>query len=252
MSDDAGTGSHDPLAALRSAGLPTTRERISALVLRIPSDARPWALALLLVLATGLTVVGVALVPGWISSSGRTPSVDPDAVVAGLPFAGTGSTVASSPSPPSELVVHAAGAVMAPGLYRLSGGSRVGDLLTAAGGIRPDGDLDRVNLAAPLADGERVYVPSVGELEVPPLAGPDQPSGAAAPEATGGSTGPTIDLNRAGVEQLETLPGIGPSLAAAIVEHRETSGPYRSVDELLDVRGIGESRLAQLRDLVRV
>jgi competence protein ComEA len=146
----------------------------------------------------------------------------------------------------TELVVHAAGAVVVPGVHRLPGGSRVQDVLAAAGGPTPDADLDRVNLAAPVVDGERVWIPRMGE-EAPPLA----PGGSPAPAAGAPTAGP-VDLNTATAEQLDTLPGIGPATAAAIIEHRERNGPFRSVDELLDVPGIGDAKLAQLRDLVSV
>jgi competence protein ComEA len=142
------------------------------------------------------------------------------------------------------LVVHAAGAVHAPGLYRLPSGARVDDLVSAAGGLVADADGDRINLAAPLADGERVYVPRVGET-VPSAEGPDGGSTASS------SSGP-VDINTATVEELDSLPGIGPSIAQAIIDERERNGPFRSVDDLERVRGIGPSKLDQIRDLVTV
>ena len=148
-------------------------------------------------------------------------------------------------------MVHAAGAVANPGLYRLDAGSRVGDLLTAAGGVAADGDLDRVNLAAVLIDGARVYVPRHGEEDIPVLAEGESPSGSSDGSTIASDSGP-VDLNRATLEQLETLPGVGPSIASAIVDHRERHGPFATVDELVDVRGIGPARLDQLRTLVRV
>jgi competence protein ComEA len=150
-----------------------------------------------------------------------------------------------------QVVVHVAGAVTAPGVVRLSSGSRVVDAVTAAGGLRQDADPDRVNLAATLVDGQRVVVPVVGQplpAEVVPSPAPS--SGGAAP-GVASSTSP-VDLNTATAEQLDALPGVGPSTAAAILEHRESSGPFASVDELLDVRGIGEAKLEALRDLVSV
>ncbi|MGH2685140.1 MAG: helix-hairpin-helix domain-containing protein, partial [Actinomycetota bacterium] len=139
----------------------------------------------------------------------------------------------------SDVYAHAAGAVARPGVYRLPPGSRVTDLVEAAGGITADAAPDHLNLAAEVIDGQQVYVPRVGEA--PP------PSG-----ATGaGPVGP-LDLNTATAAQLEELPGIGPATAQAILDHRERDGPFRSVEELLEVRGIGEAKLASLRDLVRV
>jgi len=117
------------------------------------------------------------------------------------------------------------------------------DLLAAAGGPTPDADLDRVNLAAVLADGAQVRFPRLGEpVQAVPAEGATAPSTPAGP----------IDLNTATTGELEGLPGVGPTIAAAIVEHREQSGPFRSVEDLLDVPGIGPARLDQLRDAVTV
>lgn len=200
-----------------------------------------------LLLAVGTAVAGYALV--------RTPP--PPATELLLPYAETNAANApvvasTTTTAPAEVLVHAAGAVAVPGVHRLPSGSRVSDLLTAAGGPVPDTDLDRVNLAAPLVDGERVWFPRMGEEATPPVVGG---AGAASP-ADGGVAGPAdqgpIDLNTATAEQLDTLPGVGPATAAAILEHRQRQGPFRTVDELLDVPGIGDAKLAQLRDLVTV
>jgi competence protein ComEA len=152
------------------------------------------------------------------------------------------------------VVVHAAGAVAVPGVYELPSGSRVDDLVRAAGGLAPDADGDRVNLALLLVDGERVYVPRTGEEEVPEAPGPSGAGTGGLATSEGGTTAPSgpIDLNTATVPELETLPGIGPVTAQAIVDHREQQGPFASVDDLLDVQGIGEARLAQLREQVTV
>ena len=139
------------------------------------------------------------------------------------------------------VIVQAAGAVMQPGLYRLAPGSRVDDLVHAAGGLAPDADPDRVNLAALLTDGEKVYIPRVGE------AVPADAAGAAASSAA-----QPIDLNTASIAQLDTLPGIGPATAQAIIDYRSQHGRFRSVDDLLNVRGIGPAKLDELRSLVRV
>ena len=158
--------------------------------------------------------------------------------------------------PPAELYVHVAGAVSAPGLYELVPGARVADAVTAAGGFAADADGDRINLAAELDDGQQVYVPRQGEPDRPALAGSGQGPGAGAGGAgTGGPVatpdGP-VDVNSASVEQLEALPGIGPSIAAAIVRHREEHGPFRTVDDLADVAGIGPAKLEAIRELVTV
>lgn len=143
-----------------------------------------------------------------------------------------------------EIVVHVAGAVAEPGVVELPRGSRVTDAIEAAGGGVPEADLDRLNLAARLVDGQRVLVQKVGEPPAPaePTTPGDDPAAA----------GP-LNLNTATVEQLDdALPGIGPTLAAAIVSEREERGGFRSVNELRDVRGIGEKRFADIVDKVTV
>jgi competence protein ComEA len=137
------------------------------------------------------------------------------------------------------LVVDVAGAVRKPGLYRLPRSSRVADAVAAAGGARPKADLDAVNLAAPLADGIQVVVPAR-------VAG-GAPAGGAVPGAAGG--GP-IDLNSASVEQLDALPGIGPTTAQKIVDYRQAHGAFHSLAELDAVPGIGAGRIEQLKGLV--
>lgn len=154
-------------------------------------------------------------------------------------------------APGGPVVVHVAGAVASPGVVELPGGSRIVDAVEAAGGLRADADADRVNLAAVLADGQRVVIPVRGQPppeEVLP-SGPSPEHGGA---GGGVGTGARVDVNTADAEQLESLPGIGPATAAAILSHRERHGPFRSVDDLIDVRGIGEAKLDALRDLVTV
>jgi competence protein ComEA len=186
-------------------------------------------------------VIGVRVLDGGADEGGSAPS-------ATLPFT---TTTAASPTTtaPTRIVVHAAGAVVEPGVHEVAAGSRVADLLDAAGGATPDADLDRVNLAAPLADGQRLYVPRRGEASPPVVA--EGGGGTGASGASSADSGP-IDINTADVDALDALPGVGPSTASAIVEHRESKGPFTSVDQLLDVRGIGPAKLDALRDLVTV
>jgi competence protein ComEA len=244
--DERSSARTDPLAALRAGPPPTLTDRARAAIAGVPREARPWAIALVLVVV--LAVVGTVFVFRSATSGGRAEGNGGDTGVLDLPFAGTAVT-----SPTTEvaakLVVHAAGAVVNPGVYELPAGSRVGDLMTAAGGVGLDGDADRLNLAAPLADGERLYVPRQGE-DPPAVAAPDQRAEPSPGTATA-APGP-IDLNRATLEQLEQLPGIGPSIGQAIIDHRDRNGSFRSVDDLLEVRGIGPARHEQLRPLVKV
>jgi competence protein ComEA len=159
--------------------------------------------------------------------------------------AGSVSTVpAPTTTTPPRALVHVVGAVRAPGVVELDAGARVRDALAAAGGPADDADVERLNLAAPITDGERLAVPRIGEPAPVPLAGETTPS-------AGAPAGP-LDLNAATATDLETLPGIGPTLAEAIVRQREKMGRFTSVDDLKQVRGIGEGRFADIRELVRV
>ena len=150
---------------------------------------------------------------------------------------------ASTATTTGEVVVHVAGAVMRPGVVRLAGAGRVVDAIAAAGGAAPDADLNQVNLAAKVGDGDRVYVPRRGESPppAPAASGPSSPT----------SSGP-VDLNSAPPDQLDALPGVGPATARAIVEYRTRHGRFRIVDDLLSVPGIGPAKLATLKPLVRV
>jgi competence protein ComEA len=157
-----------------------------------------------------------------------------------LPRAAPETSAAAAPS--DRVAVHVAGRVRRPGLVRLPAGSRVQDAIAAAGGATSGADLDAVNLARKLTDGEQVRVPGPGDP--PPQAEP----GAAATPATPSAP---LDLNTATVEQLDTLPGVGEVTAGRIVAYR-SAHPFTSVDELLEVPGIGQRRFDQLKDLVTV
>lgn len=143
------------------------------------------------------------------------------------------------------VIVHVAGAVARPGLYRLAADSRLADAVDAAGGLLGDADPDAVNLAARLNDGERIYLPRRGEAVATPAGRSDQGGG-------GGGGSALVDLNSATAEQLEELPGVGPSTASAILDYRKEHRRFRSIDELLEVRGIGPSKFAALRSRVTV
>lgn len=203
---------------------PRWREQIAVLAERLPLE-RP-ALAAAVAIALAGALAWLALRPAPLPVELSLPRAAPPA--------------ANVDESGGQVTVHAAGAVVTPGVYRLATGSRVSDLLTAAGGATADADLDQLNLAAPLADGERILVPRRGETVS--TAGPGG--------AEGSST--KVNLNTATAEELDKLPGIGPATAEAIIRYRETRGRFRSVTELLEVRGIGEAKLEQLRPLVKV
>jgi len=153
----------------------------------------------------------------------------------------------------NAVVVNVVGAVRAPGVVRVAAGARVIDAVTAAGGATPDADLERLNLAAPVADGSRIAVPKFGEAPpaLDPAAVAGAPAGGEAPAGGGAAAGP-VNLNTASAAQLEELPGIGPATAKAIIDDRTRNGRFATVDDLGRVRGIGDAKLAALRDLVTV
>ena len=208
--------------------------------------------------ATALAVIAVAIGGTWLLQGSPSPvesklpfathSTVPTAATVGTSLVGTTTTGASS------VVVYVAGAVAAPGVYTLAPLSRVADAMSAAGGAVATADLNVVNLAATVHDGERIYVPIVGEVVPALVAG----VGVAGVEVAGGAgADPTVpagpvNVNTASAEQLDVLPGVGPTTAAAIVAHREQHGPFQTIDQLGDVHGIGPAKLDALRGLVTV
>jgi competence protein ComEA len=194
--------------------------------MRMPAISRGRALAY------GLAVLAFLVVAGRMTfgSAGERPAAPAEA-----------AALEVEEQPARELVVHVAGAVARPGLYRLPEGSRVDDAIGLAGGARPKAALDAVNLAAPVADGQQVVVPLRGSGSAP---GAPAIGGDAAP------AGGKVSLNSATLEQLDALPGIGPVTAQQILDYRAANGAFGTVDELDAVPGIGPSRLEQLRPLV--
>jgi competence protein ComEA len=153
--------------------------------------------------------------------------------------------IRAEPAPP--LVVHVVGAVRSPGLYRLAGGKRVADAVERAGGATAKADLALINLAAPVADGQQVVVPARAP---PAAAGGGAADGAeGAARGSGIASGP-VHLNTATLEQLDSLPGVGPVTAQKILQYREEHGAFTSVRELDAIPGIGPARLAQMSELV--
>ena len=186
-------------------------------------------------------VVQSPAAPGARSADGASSSVSAGAASAGAPSASGRAGASPTPtSQPAQLTVHVAGAVARAGIVQLAPGARVVDALTAAGGPQPEADLTRLNLAAPVADGMQVLVAKVGE----PL-----PAGSPAQGAAGGDG--MVNINTATAAELDTLPGIGPTRAAAIIAEREANGPFASADDLERVKGLGATRIEELRSRVR-
>lgn len=257
--DHPAPGSVDPAADRPASGVDAVVRMLRRPAGPVPGISLPkWTktAAVLLVF-----VVGVG---AWMTLRRPTTAID------SLPRAGGDRGAPTTTSPPAKepgrvrsgptgsgpqsggdgvVTVHVAGAVSRPGVVSLPSGSRAVDAVAAAGGLAAGADPDRMNLAAPLLDGERLVVPVVGQpvpQEVPPLL----PGGGGVAGSVGSVAAAKIDLNTATAEQLDTLPGVGPSTAAAIVAHRNQKGPFRTVEGLLDVRGIGDAKFDALRDLV--
>ena len=168
-------------------------------------------------LGVGALLVAATVAGLWYA--GRAPEPMPVSIERGVEDAGA-------------ITVHVAGAVRSPGLVQVARPARVADAIISAGGALPDADLCRVNLAALLADGQQLVVPSADE------------------STTGDSGDRRVRVNVAGAEELEELPGVGPVLAQAILDHRDEHGPFAAVEDLLEVPGIGEGKLAALREAV--
>jgi competence protein ComEA len=191
----------------------------------VPAVSRRAALVLIVLAFCG------ALLVGRMRAGGSTAGAE-------APASTTGASAASSAAPAATagpLLVHVVGAVLHPGVYELAGGARARDAVTAAGGATRRAVLEGLNLAAPVADGEQVVVPVKG-----------QPSHAAATP----SKPAIVRLNQADVAALDTLPGVGPATAQRIIAWRDEHGPFGSVEDLLDVPGIGESKLGAMRELI--
>lgn len=200
----------------------------------------PWSVVV------GAVAVTVAGFGAWWALA--TPAPPPVEDV--LPrVAAVEPSVASTMSPAAEImVVHVDGAVGRPGVHELAPGARVIDAIEAAGGLTQEADRSELNLAQPLLDGQRVWVPAVGSE------GSSDPPAVVSGGMSAGEEGGAepVDLNQATASQLETLPGVGPSIAATIIEHRTREGPFQRVEDLLEVPGIGPTRLEQLAQLVQV
>ncbi|MFB7184751.1 helix-hairpin-helix domain-containing protein [Streptomyces sp. NPDC056230] len=231
--------------------VPALRERIPVW-LQLRCGVQPRTLAALAVVLVAAAVF--AAVHFW---SARPHSVRvPDPVNEGAPgrtskpvAAGDALPEPSPGLPPAtgpdgHVVVDVSGKVRKPGVLRLPSGSRVADALRAAGGARPGADLAGLNRARVLMDGEQIVVGA------PPGPAGTGGAGGAAPGTGGGPVAGPVSLNQATVEQLDTLPGVGPVLAQHIIDYRTQHGGFRSVEELREVNGIGDRRFADLRPLV--
>ncbi len=213
-------------------------------------------LTMVAAVAIAATVIG-ATMSARSGSAAAPPGASPPAQSSATPA--THHTVAAravgdtTVTTSGSVVVSVAGAVLHPGVVTLPFGARVTDAIRAAGGANHDADPNALDLAAKLTDGVRVYVPKIGEHVSPLPAGTGGGDGTTS-SGDGASAAPAgpVDLNTASESELEALPGIGPSLAQAIIATRTRLGGFTSIDELREVRGIGDRRFADLRPLVTI
>ncbi|QOS69803.1 helix-hairpin-helix domain-containing protein [Eggerthella guodeyinii] len=205
---------------------------------RLPVLVGVTALAAIVLIAAGTALVKAGTADGFsLSRDEGVLAVDGDA------GAGEGAS-----EPASTIVVHVGGAVAEPGVRELEEGARVQDAVDAAGGFAEGAARDELNLARVLVDGEQIVVPSLEEADAAAGAAPDGGGGATGASSAGGK----VNLNRATAAELDALPGVGPSTAEKIVADREANGPFRTVEDLKRVSGIGDKKFADLADLVCV
>ena len=146
----------------------------------------------------------------------------------------------------TEVYVDVDGAVVSPGVYRLKDGARVAQAIDAAGGLTPEADVTGLNRASKVADGQKIYVPKVGEQQT--IAAGDGADGGAVAASGAKDAAELVNINTASAAELQTLSGIGPSMAQSIIDDRTKNGPFASVDDLMRVSGIGEKKLAKIKD----
>lgn len=180
----------------------------------------------------GAAVLALGLLPDLGLGRPAAPALVDD-------LGGFAELEAPTPAAPSELIVYITGAVARPDVYRLPIGARVKDAVIAAGGLRPEAAADQVNLAAPLSDAGHVHIPALSEA--PALS-----------DALAAAGPALLDLNQASVVALQDLPGIGQVLAERIIARRDEQGPFKQVEDLRTVSGIGDKLYAQIAPLVTV
>jgi len=209
----------------------------------------------------GLALLGMIVLiarSGTFRPGGEIKFIEPGgSAVSGMNPAGTTDI---TPPEPQKICVHIAGRVNRPGICELPPGSRVKDAIEAAGGALPNADLESVNLAEKLEDGQQVYIAQIGKIKPPAVSvirgSSVKSSGAPKGEAGGKASAPkklskpgegTVSINSANLDQLQRLPGIGPAYAQRIIDYRTQHGRFQAVDELDEVKGIGPKKLEKLR-----
>lgn len=201
-------------------------------------------------MASGLAMASFGGESGGVSferNDGSGTSVEREAEDA-LSDDAAGSSKKSSSA--AEVYVDVDGAVASPGVYRLKEGARVSQAIDVAGGLTAEADVTGLNRASKVADGQKIYVPKVGEQQAV-TAGGGADGGAVVTSGANDAAG-LVNINTSSVAELQTLSGIGPSMAQSIIDERTKNGPFASVDDLMRVSGIGEKKLAKIKDCICV
>lgn len=196
------------------------------------------------------TVLVCFILMGGIFILARRPTPEPLVIATAIIPTSTLLPTPTLTPTPAPLRVYVNGAVRTPDVYLLPAGSIVKDAIQVAGGPADDADLDRINLALALYDQQQVYVPHTGEATpaAPPPSGAQPPTSAGSEDAT--ATGGKVNLNTATVQQLDTLPGIGPAIAQRIIDYRKAHGPFTAPEDIMNVKGIGQVTYEKLQDLI--
>jgi len=207
------------------------------------------AILVVIAMASGLAMANLGGGAGSVSfehTDGSGSLVEP-----GSGDASSGKTSeGSSPKASAAAEVYVDGAVVSPGVYRLKDGARVAQAIDAAGGLAPEADVTGLNRASKVVDGQKIHVPTVGEQQAS-IAEAGVDGGASASSGVSGATG-LVNINTASAAELQTLSGIGPSMAQSIIDERTKNGAFASVDDLMRVSGIGEKKLAKIKDSICV
>ena len=200
--------------------------------------------------AVVVAAVGVRYVvlPKAAGPAGGEPLV----LAAASPSPASPAAAVASPSAAADVVVYVCGAVKSPGVVRVPADARVADALALAGGPGPRAELDGVNLAAKVVDGQQIVVPERGTVAAAGAAASGAAGGAAAAGGSAAVPGAPVNINTASLEELDALSGVGPATAQKIIDYRTASGPFKTVEDIKNVSGIGDAKFAAMKDSITV
>lgn len=208
------------------------------------------AMLVIIAAASGLAMANYGGSTGGVSFERAEDSSSSAETGSGEALDDASDESSSKASAESEVYVDVGGAVARPGVYRLKDGARVSQAIDAAGGLTVEADVTGLNRASKVTDGQKIYVPTVGEQQAAAVTG--GADSAASPASGAGASSGLVNINTASAAELQTLSGIGPSMAQSIIDERTQNGAFASVDDLMRVSGIGEKKLAKIKDCICV